>query len=142
MGETEATNNQSKLDKVMERLDVRLVQLDDGALHAEEAASKQASRREPLTSIDAKPQIKRKPPKGFSQMATKPSTGVPSEVGEAEKNVDGVEATSSKVTAEAEEGSESFTEKVPNLFTLKLDSEKKANNVLDLLQNNLNKEEP
>ena len=54
--------------------------------------------------------------------------------------MDGVEATSTKVTAEAEEGSESFTEKVPNLFPLKLDSETKSNDVLDLLQNNLNKE--
>ena len=141
MGEMETANNQSKQDEGMERLDVMLVQLGGGAPLEEEAASKQASRREPLTRIDAKPQIKRKPLKGFFNTATKP-VGVPNEVGEAEKNVDGVEATSTKVTIGAEEESESFTEKVPNLFTLKLDSEKKANNVLDLLQNNLNKEEP
>ena len=141
MGEMETANNQSKQDEGMERLDVKLVQLGGGASLAEEAASKQASRREPLTRIDPKPQIKRKPLKGFSQMATKP-TGVPNKVGEAEKNVEGVEATSTKVTAEAEEGSESFTEKVPNLFPLKLDSKTKANDVLDLLQKNLNKEEP
>ena len=139
--EMETANNESKLAEGMERSDVRLVQLGGGASLAEEAASKQASRREPLTRIDAKPQIKRKPLEGFLNTATKP-IGVPNEVGEAEKNVDGVEATSTKVTVEAEEESESFTEKVPNLFTLKLDSEKKANNVLDLLQNNLNKEEP
>ena len=139
MGEMETANNQSKQDEGMERLDVKLVQLGGGASLAEEAASKQASRREPLTRIDAKPQIKRKPLKGFLNTATKP-TGVPNEVEEAEKNVDGVEATSTKVTAEAEEGSESFTEKVPNLFPLKLDSETKSNDVLDLLQNNLNKE--
>ena len=139
--EMETANNESKLAEGMERSDVRLVQLGGGASLAEEAASKQASRREPLTRIDAKPQIKRKPLKDFLNTATKP-VGVPNEVGEAEKNVDGVEATSTKVTIEAEEESESFTEKVPNLFTLKLDSEKKANNVLDLLQKNLNKEEP
>ena len=137
--EMETANNESKLAEGMERSDVRLVQLGGGASLAEEAASKQASRREPLTRIDAKPQIKRKPLKGFLNTATKP-TGVPNEVEEAEKNVDGVEATSTKVTAEAEEGSESFTEKVPNLFPLKLDSETKSNDVLDLLQNNLNKE--
>ena len=133
--EMETANNESKLAEGMERSDVRLVQLGGGASLAEEAASKQASRREPLTRIDAKPQIKRKPLKGFLNTATKPN-----EVEEAEKNVDGVEATSTKVTAEAEEGSESFTEKVPNLFPLKLDSETKSNDVLDLLQNNLNKE--
>ena len=139
--EMETANKQSKLTEGMERSDVRLVQLGGGASLEEEAASKQASRQEPLTRIDAKPQIKRKPLKGFLNTATKP-TGVPNEVGEAEKNVDGVKATSAKVTIEAEEESESFTEKVPNLFPLKLDSEKKANDVLDLLQNNLNKEEP
>ena len=139
--EMETANNESKLAEGMERSDVRLVQLGGGASLAEEAASKQASRREPLTRIDAKPQIKRKPLKGFLNTATKP-TGVPNEVEEAEKNVDGVEATSTKVTAEAEEGSESFTEKVPNLFPLKLVSETKSNDVLDLLQKNLNKEEP
>ena len=139
--EMETANNESKLAEGMERSDVRLVQLGGGASLAEEAASKQASRREPLTRIDAKPQIKRKPLKGFLNTATKP-TGVPNEVGEAEKDVDGVLATSTIVTIEAEEESESFTEKVPNLFTLKLDSKKKANDVLDLLQNNLNKEEP
>merc|ERR1719270_3254919 len=109
----------------MKRLDVRLVQFGDGTALAEETASKQASRREPLTRIDAKPEIKKKPPKGFLNTATKP-VGVPNEVGEAEKNVDGVETTSTKVTIEAEEGSESLTEKVPNLFPLKLDSEKKT----------------
>merc|ERR1719273_151878 len=36
---------------------------------------------------------------------------------------------------------ESFTEQVPNLFQLKYESEKKRNQVLDVLQENLNREE-
>ena len=57
-----------------------------------------------------------------------------------------VEETNTMVTKgeslnEQHNTAESFTEQVPNLFQLKYESEKKRNQVLDVLQENLNREE-
>lgn len=109
---------------------------------------------DPSTSIHQNPPISEQPQKDSTSLEKDEKIVIsePREIGEAETISNTIEnkveetttttATDTKgENVKIQHSSESFTEKVPNLFQLKYESEKKQNQVLDILQKNLKREE-
>ena len=131
---------------------VRLGATDSGVLSIDVA--NQTMGLDPSTSIHQNPPISEQPQKDSTSLEKDEKIVIsePREIGEAETISNTIEnkveetttttATDTKgENVKLQHSSESFTEKVPNLFQLKYESEKKQNQVLDILQKNLEREE-
>ena len=131
---------------------VRLGATDSGVLSIDVA--NQTMGLDPSTSIHQNPPISEQPQKDSTSLEKDEKIVIsePREIGEAETISNTIEnkveetttttATDTKgENVKIQHSSESFTEKVPNLFQLKYESEKKQNQVLDILQRNLEREE-
>ena len=118
-------------------------------------AIKQRPGVDPPFSIHQNAQISKQPQKdsiSLEKDIREMTISEPDQIGEAKStpstSEDLFEETTTTLTIDTtgesfkgQHSTESLTEKVPNLFQLKYESEKKQNQVLDILQANLNREE-
>ena len=132
------------------QLELELVRLGGNSV----GAPNQRPGQDPSSnSFPQTPQIREQPKKESTSFDKEMIISETEDNGEAEKILSRVEneieETTTTLAIDTKEESsktphskESFTEKVPNLFPVKYESEKKQNQVLDILQANLNREEP